>query len=861
MGRKKLNKIKLFTSLFLILFLLVQVIIPDSFPFKNIFAASCVCGDGYCNPACENPINCPEDCGGGACVCGDGYCNPMCENSYNCPEDCGFICIDECSYSGEKQTRCSSSRYLQERVCGNYDLDPCLEWSSWRTIQDCGVSGWTSEYRCSGNIVQRKYINRGCSNLQCFTSEEWQNVKDCSLEGKVCQSGECVLPLNDPVSGTLSVSPSTTSCIGEYVIFTISAKDNEGVEKVCLDSNCQSCGFQASCTKTWQITKNTPGTFSFSGTVFGKKPDGSQESAKTNPASISITWRDCNRPPIANAGPDKEVLETQSVVLEGSGSDPDSDPITFSWICSGGTLSNPNVAQPTFTAPAVSSDTTFSCTLTVTDSKGAQSSDTMNVLVRAQTLFVILEAIPNSGSAPLNNVDLKATVSGTAIGPITYKFDCTGDGTFERVITTNENPYTAVDLCNYYTGGVFNAKVYVERGAADPAWAQATVLVSSFYPTLDLKVNGTDGPIYVPYNSSITLSWVANNVTSCQASGDWSGAKTISGSEIISGITSNKNYILTCTGPFGNVSDSVTVYVQLALVPSVDLKVNGRDEFITIPFGSSATLTWTSSNTNYCYASGNWSGYKSLSGSELISNITSYKVFTITCSGPGGTVSDTVSVGVSLPREKAVSINKTVKNLSKGTEFLKRVEAEPNEVLVFGITITGGSEPLFNVIIKDVLPAGIIYRGELKINNVPIDGDILNGISLGSLNPGETKTITFKADIATAQNFPFGQTELTNKVIVSADGLSVSDEAKIIVTRKAVAGAITEIPAGIRDNIFFDSFFLPLLFAAISVWLFKSKIINFEKWLDLKKREAQAYKAKKLLQFKIAKFKVKNFFD
>ena len=89
-----------------------------------------------------------------------------------------------------------------------------------------------------------------------------------------------------------------------------------------------------------------------------------------------------NHPPLANAGPDKEVFWWKSVVLEGSGSDPEGDPITFSWSCSGGQLSNSHIAQPTYTAPWVIRDSTYTCTLTVSDDKGGRASDSMNVLVK-----------------------------------------------------------------------------------------------------------------------------------------------------------------------------------------------------------------------------------------------------------------------------------------------------------------------------------------------------------------------------------------------------------------------------------------------------------------------------------------------
>src|SRR3989344_5511755 len=74
-------------------------------------------------------------------------------------------------------------------------------------------------------------------------------------------------------------------------------------------------------------------------------------------------------------------------------------------------------------------------------------------------------ALPNSGSVPLNNVDLKANVGGTTTGTIEYQFNCVqGDNTWDKIVSTSVNPYTAVDLCNYSTSGSKTATVNVIRG-------------------------------------------------------------------------------------------------------------------------------------------------------------------------------------------------------------------------------------------------------------------------------------------------------------------------------------------------------------------------------------------------------------
>ena len=77
-------------------------------------------------------------------------------------------------------------------------------------------------------------------------------------------------------------------------------------------------------------------------------------------------------------------------------------------------------------------------------------------------------------------------------------------------------------------------------------------------PVVDLKADGSDGPITILSGTSATLSWTSANVASCTASGDWSGEKALSGSESTGSLVSSKTYVLACDA----VSDSVTVNVN-----------------------------------------------------------------------------------------------------------------------------------------------------------------------------------------------------------------------------------------------------------------------------------------------------------
>lgn len=294
---------------------------------------------------------------------------------------------------------------------------------------------------------------------------------------------------------------------------------------------------------------------------------------------------------------------------------------------------------------------------------------------------------------------------------------------------------------------------------------------------------------------------------------------------------------------------------------SVDLRANGSNGPIYIPYESLATLSWNSENADYCYASNAWSGSKGTSGSESTGTLTSSRTYTLTCSGPGGSASDSVTINIeSQPVYVDFSMNKTVRNITTNTSYSDLIYANPGNALTFGIVIRAENKNLYNVIVKDVLPSGLIYRGDLRVDDVLTSGDIFSGLNIGTIPAGQKKTITYRADVAGAESFSFGQTQLTNSVDVSSSTTSRYDTAKVVVSRVAVAGVATAVSTGLTNNILFDSFLLPLLATLLIIWLFKSRIVRFEEWLEARKKEYQTFKSEKMLRLKIAKIKAKEFF-
>ncbi len=118
-----------------------------------------------------------------------------------------------------------------------------------------------------------------------------------------------------------------------------------------------------------------------------------------------VVFAKSNQPPIANAGTGQTVNAGDIVTLDGSKStDPNNDPITYSWRQISGTpvtLDSANTAVVTFTAPEdISKDAVLRFELNVTDAKNSS-----NDAFVAVTVTHIPLPPPKSSSPPPVNID------------------------------------------------------------------------------------------------------------------------------------------------------------------------------------------------------------------------------------------------------------------------------------------------------------------------------------------------------------------------------------------------------------------------------------------------------------------------
>ncbi|MBP9686686.1 MAG: prepilin-type N-terminal cleavage/methylation domain-containing protein [Candidatus Doudnabacteria bacterium] len=308
-------------------------------------------------------------------------------------------------------------------------------------------------------------------------------------------------------------------------------------------------------------------------------------------------------------------------------------------------------------------------------------------------------------------------------------FDDTYDGVtgvvLEQPVSVTAVRFVALDLSLTKRAGIVNTGTYTvsaqaairslktNLGAGAPPPAQA--------PVVDMLVNASQGPVTLAYNGSASLTWTSTNTSSCVASGSWAGNVGVTGSQSTGALISSQTYTLQCTGPGGTASDSVTVTVQPPPAPTVNILANGSEGPITITYNTAITLTWTSTTATDCTASGSWSGAQATNGSWTSGALTSAQTYTLQCTGPGGTASDSVTVNVTAPpppQPSCVSAAPQSTNANGNGTFYVYAYGVNNATQVEFYVYKGASE----LLISGVNQGGGTWRGSINLAQIPSKG-------------------------------------------------------------------------------------------------------------------------------------------
>ncbi len=315
--------------------------------------------------------------------------------------------------------------------------------------------------------------------------------------------------------------------------------------------------------------------------------------------------------------------------------------------------------------PAIGGSTTFS--VTCIDAGGASLSDSVIVILPAPITPPTIDVKVNGSDGPVtlssgstytytwNSTNSTAcqqvspTVSGVTLNGVSSVIDSSNP-----FYPSTSTPVTITITC---TNGTVNA--------SDTVVVQ--LVGSTSTPSIDVKANGSDGPITLIPGGTYTLSWVSLNSTSCQMNpAIVSGMSLIGSSAPID--SSNPFYpstttpitiTVSCTDGVTTASDSVTINlanIGTTTTPIVDIKANGSDGPITLMTGDVYILSWTSTNSTACQMSPSVVSGIGLvgtsspiaSGNPFYPSTSTPVTITITCTNGTVNASDTVVIDLAI---------------------------------------------------------------------------------------------------------------------------------------------------------------------------------------------------------------------
>ncbi len=219
--------------------------------------------------------------------------------------------------------------------------------------------------------------------------------------------------------------------------------------------------------------------------------------------TVTVNASATNQNPVANAGPDKTItLPTNSVILPGQGTDADGTIASYAWSQQSGPAAATlvNAAAPTLTVNALVAGT-YIFLLTVTDDKGAQNSDNVQVLVNpAATNNPPNVTVPASQTVylPTNQITLTGSATdpdaGGSIASLVWTKRSGGAATLNGT-TTNTLSVTGMVAGTY----VFRLTASDDKAATAFAEVTVNVIAANQPPVANA---GQDQSLTLPTNST-----------------------------------------------------------------------------------------------------------------------------------------------------------------------------------------------------------------------------------------------------------------------------------------------------------------------------------------------------------------------
>lgn len=249
---------------------------------------------------------------------------------------------------------------------------------------------------------------------------------------------------------------------------------------------------------------------------------------------------------------------------------------------------------------------------------------------------------------------------------VRYGVDWDNDNVVDEY-TAYVNPSTPEAV--YHNWATVGTKTFQARAqdaiALNSAWTPYTVNVSSQpAPTLSFATSGS-----LNYGSIFNLNWYPTDVSSCTATGDWSGSKplptlaNVAVSESMPALVAPQTYTLSCLGLDGTIVAKTLNVTPITAPPSIGFFFANPS---SVAYNNPTKLIWNAfgPGTVSCFATASpvnslWSGAQSLwSGGFNTSPLTTDTTFELTCSNAWG--SDTKSASVTVTGAPAAFCPNTI---------------------------------------------------------------------------------------------------------------------------------------------------------------------------------------------------------
>jgi gliding motility-associated-like protein len=362
-------------------------------------------------------------------------------------------------------------------------------------------------------------------------------------------------------------------------------------------------------TAVLSVTNMLQGVYTFRLVVTNSNGESSQD-------DIVVTVVQVNQNPAADAGPDLSLtLPTNSVLITGSGTDPDGSIATYAWA---------KVSGPTATMSGQATNSlslsnllqgTYVYSFTVTDNNGASAVDNVQIVVNPAAV----NQTPTASAGPGATINLptnSTTLTGSGSDPdgsiSTYLWEkLTGPA------ATLTNANTAILSLTNLVAGSYTFRLTVTDNQGATANSQTTVIVNAANQapvanagvpiTITLPTNSTNiTGVGTDADGSIAIyAWTQvsgpNSATLTNAS-----TPTVSVSLLIQGVYVFRFGVTDNLG--ATASSTVTVTVNAAPVNVAPTANAGSDKSITLPI-SSVVLNGSGTDIDGSIASYSWTKF------------------------------------------------------------------------------------------------------------------------------------------------------------------------------------------------------------------------------------------------------------